>query len=249
MLSACGKIIQPYDTKFKCPPTYLGVCEPMEDAYKDSVLGIDPRKFDKEWVEKRKEWEKEHRELLEARRRAELQLQALYNSTNVQIDVDKALGISNSKVAKEYRKELFSELHSLITEPKTPFVAPPKIVRVLVLSTIAPEENDRTIFISPRYVYFMLDSPKWIIHKLPEYVPFDPANPMLRFNQKVPTTSLKESLKQKKQTKFDQSKNDYELQGKIIKMQKQGRIIKMQKEDLEQVEKQKEIYFQKNGQE
>ena len=51
-LSGCG--VTPYSSKYACPPGYNGVCESMEEAYQDSVNGIDPRKFDKKYMEGRK---------------------------------------------------------------------------------------------------------------------------------------------------------------------------------------------------
>ncbi len=197
LVSACG--VQPYNSKFKCPPTYGGMCESLEDAYMDSVVGLDPRMFDKEWVEKRKAWEKKNVELLKARQEAGIKVQLLSEEVKSEMPSgreenaqkkqkenaasSKADTASETKKSEEadvsYRSLVFRELRQLLTEPEPPFVVPPKVVRILVLSNLAKDENGRDFFISPRYIYFMLDEPRFIIHKYDESVPFDPENPFV----------------------------------------------------------------------
>jgi len=202
LVSACG--VQPYNSKFKCPPTYAGMCESLEDAYMDSVAGLDPRMFDEEWVEKRKAWEKKNAELLKARQEAGIEVQLLSDEVKSEIASDRredsrkdredvsaseidgsseTAETENEKASKaadvSYRSLVFRELRELLTEPEPPFVVPPKVVRILVLSNLAKDENGRDFFISPRYIYFMLDEPRFIIHKYDEPVPFDPENPFV----------------------------------------------------------------------
>ncbi len=149
-LSGCG--VTPYSSKYACPPGYSGVCESMEDAYQDSVNGIDPRKFDKKYMKGRKKWEKKHADLVAARKKAEEARE------NVRGE------------APGYRESLFHELRSLIQEPETPVVVPPRIMRGLVLGVA-----EKKVFVSPHYVFFMLDEPRWTLKKVPEaYVPSEP---------------------------------------------------------------------------
>jgi len=57
-----------------------------------------------------------------------------------------------------YRESLFDELAGLIKDPVTPMVRPPKIMRALVLPY-----PDRERLYMPRYVFIMMDEPKWVI--------------------------------------------------------------------------------------
>lgn len=71
--------------------------------------------------------------------------------------------IPYSPVEEEYRDALFSKLANLLKEPKTPVVAQPKIVRVMML----PYQGDsgKELY-SARYIYLMVDEPKWILQNL-----------------------------------------------------------------------------------
>ncbi len=145
LLSGCG--VTPYKSEFSCPPTYGGICESPVDAYRDSVHGIDPRKFDPEWQKKRKKWEEKHRDLLEARKRA----------------AGEATDTPQTTEAPGYRARLFEELKDLIGAPETPVLLPPRVMRALVLGT-----PDGRIYVAPHYVFFMLDEPRWVLRKIPE---------------------------------------------------------------------------------
>ncbi|RMG00391.1 MAG: hypothetical protein D6726_11305 [Nitrospirae bacterium] len=50
-------------------------------------------------------------------------------------------------------------MKGLLAEPKTPIVKPPKIMRILVLAY--PEGESRLYM--PRYIYTIVDSPKWVV--------------------------------------------------------------------------------------
>jgi|GEM_PF-783711 len=171
-----GCATTPYRSRFQCPATYPGQCETIQQAYEDSLHDIDPKLFDPRWIKKEKEWEKRHAELIKARKRAGESVET----------VDEKLKKFKEKLnhshlnETSYRKKLFDELKRLLAEPEKPVVVPPKVVRVLVLSTLAKEPDGREIYVSPRYIYFMLDQPHWLLHKVPEKVPFDSRNPLIR---------------------------------------------------------------------
>ena len=57
-----------------------------------------------------------------------------------------------------YKDKLYRELSSLIDEPETPVVIPPKVARVLILNYT--EENDET-FYGYRHIYFIADKPRF----------------------------------------------------------------------------------------
>jgi len=67
----------------------------------------------------------------------------------------------------EYQKEVYGKLSRLLKSPKTPMVAPPKVMRVLLM----PYKGDNSELYMSRYAYFMVDDPKWIMG---DYLTDDP---------------------------------------------------------------------------
>ena len=66
-------------------------------------------------------------------------------------------------VESKYTTELFGRLSSLLKEPKSPIVVPPKVVRVMIL----PYQNgEGKEFYSARYVYILVEEPRWILQNL-----------------------------------------------------------------------------------
>lgn len=58
-----------------------------------------------------------------------------------------------------YRAALLSRLTGLLREPETPMVAPPQVLRVLLM----PYKGDGGELFMPRYAYFFVDRPSWIL--------------------------------------------------------------------------------------
>lgn len=58
-----------------------------------------------------------------------------------------------------YQEALHKKLTVLLTEPATPLLVSPKVVRVLFLPYKA---GDNTLMM-PRYVYFFFDEPQWML--------------------------------------------------------------------------------------
>lgn len=65
----------------------------------------------------------------------------------------------NQKSDSAYQEALYKKLAGLLIEPNTPIVAPPQIMRVLFLSYGG---DDNELFM-PRYIYFFVDEPKWVL--------------------------------------------------------------------------------------
>ena len=57
-----------------------------------------------------------------------------------------------------YQESVYKKLAGLIEEPKTPLIAPPKVMRVLLL----PYKNDRDLYMY-RYAYFVVDDFRWVL--------------------------------------------------------------------------------------
>ena len=188
LISGCAT--HPYNEDFSCPPTYGGLCESMPEAYEDSVYDIDPRQFDEKWLKKRREWEKKNVKLLMARQAAGVDVKTVTppeelfgkngNEFNKKEKNPATKGKTKGVRPPTYREMVFEEFKALLSEPEKPFIAPPKVVRVLILSNVTKDNYSDDLYISPLYIYFFLDRPKFLLHKYPERVPFDPENPFIR---------------------------------------------------------------------
>ncbi|MEM4619883.1 MAG: TraV family lipoprotein, partial [Desulfurococcaceae archaeon] len=64
---------------------------------------------------------------------------------------------------ERYIEALYQKLTSLLKEPNTPVVVPPKIVRVLILPY--SEESNKALY-SSRYIFVLVDEPKWVLHNI-----------------------------------------------------------------------------------
>lgn len=69
----------------------------------------------------------------------------------------------DSVIESEYRDALFQRLNKLLREPKTPLLAPPKIVRVMILPYRSGQGKE---FYSARYVYVLVEDPQWILQNI-----------------------------------------------------------------------------------
>jgi len=58
-----------------------------------------------------------------------------------------------------YQNALYEKLTGLLKEPTTPMIAPPQIMRVLIL----PYRGEDSRLYMPRYVYIIVDAPKWVL--------------------------------------------------------------------------------------
>lgn len=68
-----------------------------------------------------------------------------------------------SSLEESYRDLLFERMARLLKEPKTPLLAPPKVVRVMILPYQAEQGKE---FYSARYVYVVVEDPYWILQNI-----------------------------------------------------------------------------------
>jgi conjugal transfer pilus assembly protein TraV len=68
-------------------------------------------------------------------------------------------GFTEAPGEKDYRAALLGRLAGLLKEPETPMVAPPQVMRVLLL----PYKGDGGELFMPRYAYFFVDRPSWVL--------------------------------------------------------------------------------------
>jgi conjugal transfer pilus assembly protein TraV len=67
-------------------------------------------------------------------------------------------GLTPTSGEKAYQEGVYKKLAGLLEEPKTPLIAPPKVMRVLLL----PYKNDRDLYMY-RYAYFVVDDFRWVL--------------------------------------------------------------------------------------
>jgi conjugal transfer pilus assembly protein TraV len=132
IVSGCttiGNALNPYKSDFNCPLSDKGQCIGLPQAYDQSV---------KTNPEGMKEVPKK--------------------------EAEGSNGTGNDRpdqpVSAEttYEKASYQKLAGLLREPVTPLVAPPKVMRVLLLP-YKSGENDLYML---RYAYFFVDDPKWV---------------------------------------------------------------------------------------
>jgi len=152
-MTGCSGTLMPYESSFQCPGGYNGICESIDDAYHDSVNGIDARQFDEKWKEHKADWEESHAELIAARKSISA--------------IDKASGtVSTGQKPVSYRESYLRKMKDLIDAPETPVLVPPKVIRILVLPRTY--EQNRSL-VGSHYLFSQLeDGPRWILRKIPE---------------------------------------------------------------------------------
>lgn len=139
--SACS-IVNPYENDFSCPDTFHGKCISVSRAYGDALVQKAEDNADKGMDTciggDCKDYESIPR-----------------NDGNP----EKPAGTIEDRNYNSYRTALYSRFDKLLREPKTPVVAPPKVMRILFL----PYKGSDGEFHMPGYVYFFADDPKWIL--------------------------------------------------------------------------------------
>jgi conjugal transfer pilus assembly protein TraV len=127
----------PYESEFSCPGSFNGKCVTLQSAYKDSLSGNDlapDRKVD------------DGRDCAGGKCRGGTQ------KIEPASDAEAVAHVT-------YKESLFRRFDNLLKEPKTPVVAPPQVMRVLLL----PYKGEGNELFMLRYVYFFVDEPKWVL--------------------------------------------------------------------------------------
>jgi len=129
LLCGCSAALNPYESSFNCPETEKGKCVSVEKAYGESLNPLVKPEA------------------------------AGKEGACRDCGKENVTGPAPTGEEKEYRDALFRRLAGLLKEPETPMVAPPQVMRVLLL----PYKGDGGELFMPRYAYFFLDGPKWIL--------------------------------------------------------------------------------------
>ncbi len=131
VLFLAGCFLNPYQSDFTCPHLEGGKCVSVQSAYDESL----------ETTRKKK---------------SEMSLQDELDDLSKN---KKGQPRVSAKTAAGYQEALFAKLAGLLNEPTAPLVAPPQVMRVLLL----PYKGDGNKLFMPRYVFMFIDEPQWIL--------------------------------------------------------------------------------------
>jgi conjugal transfer pilus assembly protein TraV len=154
-------MINPYQSEFSCPDTFKGKCASVREVYMEDAAGS----------------LKDRADNTAAKPRCTTTYSGIEGdglvtgcSNTIPADTDKvvagtpsvatlATGNAEETSYNRYRSALYDKFNGLLKEPQTPIVAPPKVMRVLLL----PYTGQENEFYMLRYVYFFVDKPRWIL--------------------------------------------------------------------------------------
>lgn len=158
----CGcSMINPYQSDFSCPDTFKGKCASVREVYMEDAT----------------EGQKDRADNTAAKPRCTTTSSGMESgelvtacSDPLPADTDKIVAGTSSLATSvtgnteetsynRYRSALYDKFNGLLKEPQTPIVAPPKVMRVLLL----PYTGQENEFYMLRYVYFFVDKPRWIL--------------------------------------------------------------------------------------
>ncbi len=131
--SGCGGM-GVYSSDFECPAAYNGRCVSLPGAYDLAKRGQDGAPHD-----------------------PAVQDQSVKKDKDGKPVAATAVLPNGSEGA--YKDSLYRRFDTLLKEPHTPMVAPPQVMRVLLL----PYKSDDNELYMLRYVYFFVDGPKWVL--------------------------------------------------------------------------------------
>jgi conjugal transfer pilus assembly protein TraV len=164
-LCSCS-MINPYQSEFSCPDTFKGKCASVREVYMEDAAGNQKNSAGQNKTEK---------PLVKSGCTTTYSGQegeGMVTTCSDAVPADTGmLSVGSATVAapvagnpeersyNQYRSSLFDKFSGLLKEPKTPIVAPPKVMRVLLL----PYTGQENEFYMLRYVYFFVDKPRWIL--------------------------------------------------------------------------------------
>lgn len=154
-IGGCGAIFNPHKSEFSCPDFDKGQCIKVEGAYKESLK----KKKDTNLSEKQNKeaCERCKKEAKANKVSEDTYCSACYSSSSVKESENNYVPDGLSETA--YKKEVNKKLITMIKNPNTPLMVPPKVMRMLVL----PYSGDQNELYMMRYIYLLIDDPKWVL--------------------------------------------------------------------------------------
>lgn len=136
LMSGCA-VFNPYSSEFSCPEGYKGKCISVSGAYEESKTGVE---YEATTIGGERSGKKD------------------CGSSKCE-DAEGNTETVETRNYSAYKASLYQRFDDLLREPRTPVVAPPKVMRVLLL----PYRGQDNEFYAMRHVYFFVDEPRWIL--------------------------------------------------------------------------------------
>lgn len=160
ILSGCS-MINPYQSEFSCQDTFKGKCASVREVYMEDAAGNRKDRADNTAANPgctttNGGFEGEGVVSTCSDTIPSGAGMTAMDNTSMATPV---AGDPEARNYNQYRSSLFDKFNGLLKEPRTPIVAPPKVMRVLLL----PYTGQENEFYMLRYVYFFVDKPRWIL--------------------------------------------------------------------------------------
>jgi len=153
-LWGCGAILNPYKDNFSCPDQDKGKCIKVEGAYKESLQKKKTSTLN----------EKENKAACEKCRKEAKNnnvSEDTYCTACSTSETDKSGNNRRPTESSEtmYQRAVNKKLATMLKARNTPLIAPPQVMRVLVL----PYRGDMNELYMMRYIYLLIDDSKWVV--------------------------------------------------------------------------------------
>ena len=163
----CGcSMINPYQSDFSCPDTFKGKCASVREVYMEDAAGSLQSSTEQKKVEIpaaksgcTNTYSGAEGEGLVTTCSDAVPADTGAMSVGSATNAAPLAGNSEERNYNQYRSALYDKFSGLLKEPQTPVVAPPKVMRMLLL----PYTGQDNEFYMLRYVYFFVDKPRWIL--------------------------------------------------------------------------------------
>ena len=153
-LWGCGAILNPYKDNFSCPDQDKGKCIKVEGAYKESLQKKKTNTLN----------EKENKAACEKCRKEAINNNVSEDTYCTACSTSETNKSGNNHRTAEssetmYQRAVNKKLATMLKAPNTPLIAPPQVMRVLVL----PYKGDMNELYMMRYIYLLIDDSKWVV--------------------------------------------------------------------------------------
>jgi conjugal transfer pilus assembly protein TraV len=153
-LWGCGAILNPYKDNFSCPDQDKGKCIKVEGAYKESLQKKKTNTLN----------DKENKAACEKCRKEAKNNNVSEDTYCTACSASESNKPGNKRIANQssetmYQNAVNKKLATMLRQPNTPLIAPPQVMRVLVL----PYKGDMNELYMMRYIYLLIDDPKWVV--------------------------------------------------------------------------------------
>lgn len=156
-ISGCSLV--PYENEFSCQlEDNYGKCINVESAYEEAVTGVERYPHMQKASEQNREARAE-REISGSSRVKEQPIGTSKGKTPstaaVQVIVPEPSAYSG------YRDAVYDQLGSLVAQPRTPMIKPPRAVRTMILPYSSELKKDRIYM--PRFIYSIVEEPRFVM--------------------------------------------------------------------------------------